>query len=527
MASYRDRYVNTEADAGGDGTTRATSSGDGSHAYQSLHAALEGEKGDISASTGSDEIIRIYCAGSSADTTPVVTNSGWTTEAGNYVHIMPDTGEEHPGYWDSSVYRLVRTNGGTIFTAWYLEYFWVDGVQVEGQDANYAFDLDTSGSGNTIRISNCLIRFSYEAGGHKNPIAVYARFAGTLKAWNNVTYLTDSFSSMGGSKWAWYLRDGGLTAYLYYNTVAGGFDYGIVNSNTSTLVLRNNLVIDSTTADYLRGADTSENNLSSDTSAPTGGTEVHNASPTFQGTDDYRLASGDTDAKEAAADVSSDANLPVDDDHIGTARDGSTPDIGANEYTSSSATYTQTLSLDAAIQATLSKTLSLDAAIQATLTTTLGLDAAVLATLTKDLGLDAAVLATLTKDLGLDAALLVEFERTLLLDAAVQSTLDTTVGLDAAVQTPYTLGVLFDAWLAYGRHVHLDAAVQKRMEATVDLSARLAHGRHVALDALVSLPTMTKDADRHRLEGDKVTGGDYNGTTQTEITYPRGLYPGE
>lgn len=330
MTTYRDRYVDAGADPGGDGTTPAKTSGDGSHAYDALHTALEGEKGDITAASGSDEIIRIFCGGADADTTPVVTNSGWTTDIDHYVHIQPVAGAEHPGYWDSSVYRLVRANGGTIFTAWYLEYFWVDGLQIEGQDANYAFDLDTSGSGNTIRISNCLIRFSYSAGGNKNPVGVYARFVGTLKAWNNVTYLTDSFSSTGVFKFAWYLQDGGLTAYLYYNTVAGGFDNGIVNHSTSTLVLRNNLVIDSTTADYQNGADTASHNLSSDASAPAGD-EIRNASPTFQGTDDYRLASGDTDAQDAGVDVSADLDLPVTDDMVGTTRDLVAPEVGAWE----------------------------------------------------------------------------------------------------------------------------------------------------------------------------------------------------
>lgn len=181
----------------------------------------------------------------------------------------------------------------------------------------------------------------------------------------------------------------------------------------------------------------------------------------------------------------------------------------------------------AASPTTYTKSVGLDAALQATETLSIGLDALLQGTSARTVGLDAALLKTLEETLALNAALQKTFVRLALLDAALLKTQTGTLAVDAALQDTFDLAVSLDARLAYGRQLHLDAALQATLPVNLGVDARLAYGRHVGLDAYLMAPTFVQDADRHRLKGDKDTGGEYGSTTQTEITYLRGLNPGE
>ncbi len=89
------RYVRTSADAGGDGTTNTDSSGDGSHAYDSLSAAEAGEQGNLDTANDNLVIICSVGSGSAADTTTVTFDAAsWTTPAADNIRIQAAAGEE-------------------------------------------------------------------------------------------------------------------------------------------------------------------------------------------------------------------------------------------------------------------------------------------------------------------------------------------------------------------------------------------------------------------------------------------------
>ena len=81
-----ERFVDTAADAGGDGTTRNHSSGDSTHAYASGSAWESAENTDLVAA---GDTHRVRCAGSTADTTTVDIN-GWTVDADRFVTYQGD-----------------------------------------------------------------------------------------------------------------------------------------------------------------------------------------------------------------------------------------------------------------------------------------------------------------------------------------------------------------------------------------------------------------------------------------------------
>jgi len=94
--------------------------------YTSLKDAIGMEAIDITAATGSDEIVRIDCY-PFEDTTNVVTVGmpEWTTSPTNYVELRFVDGAGVPlyvGKWSTSAYRLVGTNG--VFQNNQINHLW-------------------------------------------------------------------------------------------------------------------------------------------------------------------------------------------------------------------------------------------------------------------------------------------------------------------------------------------------------------------------------------------------------------------
>lgn len=87
------RFVNAGADAGGDGTTNATSSGGGTHAYDSMSVAESSEQGDLS-SIGA---VTFECEGTTEDTSNLVID-GWTNpSAANFIKFRGNATGKHDG----------------------------------------------------------------------------------------------------------------------------------------------------------------------------------------------------------------------------------------------------------------------------------------------------------------------------------------------------------------------------------------------------------------------------------------------
>lgn len=111
MTTEAIRYVDPEADVGGDGTTNALTGG--TCAYVSLNVWEAARQRDLTAATGDDSIEHVYCAsnqdagGGPADTTVVWIN-GWATDADHPIIIEGAT--SHGGVWSDDLYRHQCTN---------------------------------------------------------------------------------------------------------------------------------------------------------------------------------------------------------------------------------------------------------------------------------------------------------------------------------------------------------------------------------------------------------------------------------
>lgn len=84
------RYVDTGSDAAGDGTTPATSSGDNTHAYQSLNQAEAGEQQDLTAGGGSTMTFHGNRTNGGGEDTAIVVFDGWTTASGQDITAIGD-----------------------------------------------------------------------------------------------------------------------------------------------------------------------------------------------------------------------------------------------------------------------------------------------------------------------------------------------------------------------------------------------------------------------------------------------------
>lgn len=124
--------------------------------------------------------------------------------------------------------------------------------------------------------------------------------------------------------------DDKIATTVFNNTIIG-FKEGIRGrSNGALATVKNNLVQDSTSADYENtGSFATDANISSDGSSPDGaGFQNKDIGFVAPGSDDYRLAVTDTDAIDAGVDLGSPHDIDVSDF---TVSDGNW-DIGAYEW---------------------------------------------------------------------------------------------------------------------------------------------------------------------------------------------------
>jgi hypothetical protein len=158
------RYVNRES-AGGDGTTDATAGG--TAAYATLAAAIAAELIARPNFVTNNEVLRILCRGTAADTTPV-NISGFTLSAACYLEIVGNdavANGRHAGVWDTSKYRLTQApSSSTTIIAINDNFVRISGIQIYFDRAGLSGDGDVirgiAGSldgDHDIRINSCLI----------------------------------------------------------------------------------------------------------------------------------------------------------------------------------------------------------------------------------------------------------------------------------------------------------------------------------------------------------------------------------
>lgn len=147
------RYVNPDADPGGDGTTNGLTGGD--CAFQSLNVWESTTQQDLT-DGGGDIAIATCASGGTADTTATAVN-GWATAAASYILIeSAPTDRAVKDEWDAAKYRLEVVDDDSLGII--DEYVRVDGLQVQmtvEDGGTYACMYANTVATSEMRFSNC------------------------------------------------------------------------------------------------------------------------------------------------------------------------------------------------------------------------------------------------------------------------------------------------------------------------------------------------------------------------------------
>jgi len=333
------RYVDTDTPAAKgdqDGTTWDL-------AYDSGAAWDANEATDI---TGvGNHYVYFRASSGTADTSQMFIDSDWTTDATHGIYLLMDGengSDQHSGVWDANLYRLEVSNAYPLYIR--DDHVTVRGLQIRTpaiDGGDHVLHCNYQSADATIYIEKCIIRGANDVDTAQNGINT-ADADGKVYISNNIIYDFDGSPQSRG------ICADGDEVFIHNNTIHRCF-VGISDGSPSDrgTVVKNNICIDAAYSCYYTGGSwdaNSCNNLSDDTTAP-GDASVHSVEPTFVDKANYNfhLASNDTNAKDAGADLDPDGsgfyNVEVDID--GDDRDtvgGGTWDIGADEYDQSGST---------------------------------------------------------------------------------------------------------------------------------------------------------------------------------------------
>jgi hypothetical protein len=262
-----------------------------------------------------------------------------------YVVVKPNTGQEHGGKYNSSVYRIELTLSGTAsislpttnqFFAYYRGIQWKFS-RTSGSSNSTVFDC-VSGMQASSRLifEQCIF-----AGGSWGSFTGSVRVVLTnntnceVRMSNCVGY---NFTPNGGGVTCIVGAAQAATMYIYNCTFVD--NAGALRPTSSNMRVKNCL-FKGNTSDVSATLNAASNYNSSDSgSPPTNWGANSRSSQTFTfvdaGNGDYHLASGDAGAKDFGTDLSGDGSYPIAVDVDGTTRSG-TWDIGFDEYVAPSA----------------------------------------------------------------------------------------------------------------------------------------------------------------------------------------------
>ena len=298
-----DRFVNTAADSGGDGTTNNTSSGDGTHAYDDLAVAEAGEQADLTAS----ESLIFKCTGTADSSRVTFALADWTVDASNFITIEPQAADRHAGTIDTAKYHKTTVANYRHGIENLVDFTVIDGIQIL---LNNAFNIGVDFGGCIdVVVKNCIIQgdgsSSQQRGvEHNNPVA-----AGQFTVVNTVVF---DCSTRGIGQLQY---DADLVIVYYNNTVDScgtGIQMGSVHDAASRIF--NNIATNNTTDYSLSGSFTSDNNLSSDATSPE--TAHQSKTVTYTDASGGDFSTSDADVVTLGTDLTSDSLFPFSTDCI-------------------------------------------------------------------------------------------------------------------------------------------------------------------------------------------------------------------
>lgn len=317
------RFVNTASTAGGDGTTNATSGAN--RAYATLAAAITAMSSPLTddwtiecdADTGVADTTQATTAGKNLSTFTLTIKAG----AGNGAATQ----------WSTAKYRLSTTTpfaGTLVLTAGTIV---VDGVEVENNDtaANGPRGIDCSPGGTAVHsIQNCFVR-APNATTDGSGISHSGTAADTVRVRNSIIH---GFGQ--GVKNQDYRTVGGWVLYNVLCKGQGVSGVDLIDHDGGTTHIKNVAVQDiGSGANCVLGGGstiTSATVLTEDASSPTVGLRSKVIAFVNEAGGNFALATGDTAAKDAGTNLSSDATWAFTDDILGTTRP-SVWDVGPHE----------------------------------------------------------------------------------------------------------------------------------------------------------------------------------------------------
>lgn len=229
----RVRFVDTGANAGGNGTTAALSSGDGSHAYDDLaEAILDEVAADADLSDEGD--LYFYCARSGAggvdSSSPDVT--GFTM--GAYRVYIIGTDFPATGVYDSTQYVLTNANALKINQS-NTTVQCIQVAQAGSSGSRYGIRVGGSTDPTGIVIDRCIVRgaFTGETG-----LSHGIRVADAGDEATVVNTTITGYVNGANTDYIAISAGGPVELYVYNCTIVGNY-YGVLESSTPTFVVKN------------------------------------------------------------------------------------------------------------------------------------------------------------------------------------------------------------------------------------------------------------------------------------------------